>query len=150
GLYQVSAEPLETCLASCRAAPEATGFPAYVVRAFYDSLRCAILAHGLLRLGCDICKPELLVPCSGKRRGWWPSWAGRRLAQLAAQLVEQLLPWGPTRQGVVSVPIPLRSWTASSPDLTATVHTIIRTTMAQYDVNQAVQGGVERSQVSPG
>jgi hypothetical protein len=48
---------------------------------------------------------------------------------------------------VVSVPIPLRYWTASSPDLTATVHTIIRTTIAQYAVTQAGQGGVERSQV---
>jgi hypothetical protein len=30
------------------------------------------------------------------------------------------------------------------------VHTIIRTTIAQYDVNQAVKGGVERQQVQPG
>jgi hypothetical protein len=39
---------------------------------------------------------------------------------------------------------------AGSQDLTAKVHTIIRTTIAQYYVNQAVQGGVERSQVHPG
>src|SRR5215510_7004856 len=39
---------------------------------------------------------------------------------------------------------------ASSQDLTAKVHTIIRRTIAQYYVNQAVQGGVERPQVHPG
>jgi hypothetical protein len=39
---------------------------------------------------------------------------------------------------------------ASSQDLTAKVHTIMRTTIAQYYVNQAVQGGVERPQVHPG
>ena len=132
------AEHLETVLASCHDAPEATGLPAYVQREFYDYLRCGILAHGFLRLGCDTCMKELLVPCRCKRRGFCPACAGRRLAQIAAHLVEQVLPWVPTRQWVVSVPVPLRSWTASSPELTATVHTIIRTTIGQYDVNQAV------------
>jgi hypothetical protein len=149
-LYHVIAEHLETFLASLADDPEATGLPPYVEREFYDYLRCGILAHGFLHLGCDICKKELLVPFSCKRRGFCPSCAGRRMAQMAAHLVEQVIPWVPTRQWVVSVPIPLRYWTASSQDLTATVHTIIRTTIAQYYVNQAVQGGVERSQVYPG
>jgi hypothetical protein len=39
---------------------------------------------------------------------------------------------------------------SSSKDLTATVHTIIRTTVAQYYVNQAVKRGVERQKVQPG
>src|SRR5712692_11730458 len=39
---------------------------------------------------------------------------------------------------------------SSSKDLTMTVHTIIRTTVAQYDVNQAVKRGVERQKVQPG
>src|SRR4030095_12177979 len=65
-------------------------------------------------------------------------------------LVEQVLPWGPTRQWVGSVPIPWRSWTASSPDLTATVPTIIRTTLGQYYVHQAVPQGHELANVHPG
>jgi len=72
------------------------------------------------------------------------------MAQMAAHLVEQVIPWVPTRQWVVSVPIPLRYWTASSQDLTATVHTIIRTTIGQYYVNQAVIRGVPRGKVHPG
>ena len=60
-LYTVIADHLETFLASCHDHPEATGFPAYVEREFYDYLRCGILAHGFLRLGCDTCKHELLV-----------------------------------------------------------------------------------------
>src|SRR4030095_6112369 len=72
------------------------------------------------------------------------------MAQMAAPLVEQVIPWVPTRQWVVSVPIPLRYWTASSPDLTAKVHTIIRTTIAQYYVNQAVNRGIERATAHPG
>src|SRR2546428_7353252 len=39
---------------------------------------------------------------------------------------------------------------SSSRDLTAQVHTIIRTTIAQYYVNQAVKRGVERYRVQPG
>ena len=69
-LYNVIAEHLETCLASCRDDPEATGFPAYVEREFYDYLRCGILVHGFLRLGCDTCHHELLLAFSCKRRGF--------------------------------------------------------------------------------
>jgi hypothetical protein len=149
-LYHVIAEHLETFLASLDSDPDAPGFPAYVEREFYDYLRCGILAHGFLRLGCDTCHHELLVPFSCKRRGFCPSCAGRRMAQTAAHLVEQVIPWVPTRQWVVSVPIPLRYWMAGSQDLTAKVHTIIRTTIGQYYVNQAVAHGHERATVHPG
>jgi hypothetical protein len=148
-LYTVIAEHLETFLASCAADADATGLPACVQREFYDYLQCGILAHGFLRLGCDTCKQELLVPFSGKRRGFCPSCAGRRMAQMAAPLIEQVIPWVPTRQWVVSVPVPLRYWMASSQDLTAKVHTIIRTTIGQYDVNRAVAHGHERAHVHP-
>jgi hypothetical protein len=149
-LYHVIAEHLETFLASCHDDPDGSGLPAYVEREFYDYLRCGILAHGFLRLGCDTCHTELLVPFSCKRRGFCPSCAGRRMAQTAAHLVEQVLPWVPTRQWVVSVPVPLRYWMAGSQDLTAKVHTIIRTTIGQYYVNQAVTHGHERAAVHPG
>jgi len=143
-LYKVIADHLATFLASFEADPDATGLPAYVEREFYDYLQCGILAHGFLRLGCDTCHKELLLPFSCKRRGFCPSCAGRRMAQTAAHLVERVIPWVPTRQWVVSVPVPLRYWMASSQDLTAQVHTIIRTTIGQYYVNQAVTRGVPR------
>src|SRR5215831_4294141 len=149
-LYQVVADHLETFLASLDADLDARGFPAYVEREFYDYLQCSVLAHGFLRLGCDTCHQELLLAFSCKRRGFCPSCAGRRMAQTAAHLVAQVIPWGPTRPWVVSVPVPLRYWMAAPQDLTAKVHTIIRTTIAQYYVNQAVKDGAERSQVHPG
>jgi hypothetical protein len=149
-LYHVIADHLETFLASLDADPEATGLPAYVEREFYDYLRCGILAHGFLRLGCDTCPKELLLPFSCKRRGFCPSCAARRMAQTAAHLVVRVLPWVPTRQWVVSVPIPLRYWMAASQDLTAQVHTIIRTTIGQYYVNQAVTRGAPRAAIHPG
>jgi hypothetical protein len=144
-LYNVVADHLETFLASLDADPDATGLPAYVQREFYDYVQCGILAHGFLRLGCDTCHHEVLLAFSCKRRGFCPSCASRRMAQTAAHLVEQIIPWVPTRQWVGSVPIPLRYWMASSQDLTATVHTIICTTIGQYYVNQAVTRGMAAS-----
>jgi hypothetical protein len=149
-LYKVIAAHLETFLASLDADPNATGLPAYGQREFYDYLPCGILAHGFLRLGCETCKTEVLLAFSGKRRGFCPACAGRRMAQTAAHLVECVMPWVPTRQWVVSVPMPLRYWTAPARDLTAQVHTIIRTTIAQFYVNQAVTRGAERQTVPPG
>jgi hypothetical protein len=149
-LYQVVAEHLETFLALLYDDPDAKGLPDYVEREFYEYLHCGILAHGFLRLGCDTCKQEVLLAFSCKRRGFCPSCAGRRMAQTAAHLVEGVLPWVPTRQWVVSVPMPLRSWMASSRDLMAQMHTIIRTTIAQFYVNQVVKRDIERHKVQPG
>jgi hypothetical protein len=72
------------------------------------------------------------------------------MAQTAAHLVEQVMPWVPTRQWVVSVPVPVRYWMASLQDLTAKVHTIIRTTIGQYYVNKAVTRGGVRADIQPG
>jgi hypothetical protein len=149
-LYNVIADHLETFLASLHDDPNAKGLPAYVEREFYDYLQCGILAYGFLRLGCESCKKEVLLAFSCMRRGFCASCAGRRMAQIAAHLVECVIPWVPTRQWVVSVPIPLRYWTAPSRDLTKQVHGIIRTTIAQFYVNQAVKRGAERQKVQAG
>jgi len=149
-LYHVVADHLETFLASLDADPDAKGLPAYVQREFYDYLQCGILAYGMLRLGCDTCQHEMLLAFSCKRRGFCPSCSGRRMAQTAAHLVERVIPWVPTRQWVVSVPVPLRYWMASSQDLTAKVHMIIRSTIGQHYMHQALTRGFPRVKVQPG
>src|SRR5262249_44856463 len=108
------------------------------------------LALAFLRGGCDPGRKELLLPFSCRGGGFCPWWAAGRMAQTAAHLVECVIPWVPPRQWVVSVPIPLRYWMAASQDLTAKVHTIIRTTIGQYYVNQAVTRGLPRANVQPG
>jgi hypothetical protein len=116
----------------------------------YDYLQCGVLAPGFLRLECDTCQHEMLLAFSCKRRGFCPSCAGRRMAQTAAHLVERVIPWVPTRQWVVSVPVPVRYWMAASQELTAQVHTIIRTAIGQYYMNKAVTRGCERANIQPG
>src|SRR6516165_9076532 len=79
-LYTLIADHLETFLASLDANPDATGLPAYVQREFYAYLQCGILAYGFLRLGCDTCPKELLLPSAASgagfarrvRPGAWP------------------------------------------------------------------------------
>ena len=149
-LYQVIADHLETFLATLAADPTAKGLPDYVMEEFYAYLQCGVLAYGFVRLGCDTCPHQMLLAFSCKKRGFCPSCAGRRMAQMAAHLVEQVIPWVPTRQWVVTVPIPLRYWMAPSKALTATVHTIIRRTIGQYYVHKAVQHGATRATVQPG
>src|SRR5438132_8408905 len=58
--------------------------------------------------------------------------------------------WGRICEGVVAVRIPLGYWRAASQDITAKVHTIIRTTIGQYYVKQAVTRGLPRANVHPG
>jgi hypothetical protein len=144
------AEHLETFLATLATDPTAKGLPDYVQEEFYAYLQCGILAHGFVRLGCDSCPHQMLLAFSCKKRGFCPSCAARRMAQQAAHLVEQVIPWVPTRQWVVSVPVPLRYWMAPSRALTAQIHTIIRRTIGQYYINQAVKQGAIRDRVQPG
>jgi len=46
--------------------------------------------------------------------------------------------------------VPLRDWMAASQDLTAKVHTIIRTTIGQYYVHKISARGFERAYLHPG
>src|SRR5207237_10737670 len=54
------------------------------------------------------CGFEHLVPFSCKRRGFCPSCGGRRMAELAAHLVDAVLPHVPVRQWVLTLPYRLR------------------------------------------
>jgi hypothetical protein len=75
------------------------------LRAF---LKCGILAHGFVRVHCDACGCDRLGALSCKERGFCPSCGGRRMAETAAFLVDQVLPRAPVRQWVLSLPIELR------------------------------------------
>jgi len=104
-LYGVVQAELETFLA--RARRRGHPVPRFVEREFRAYLECGVLAHGFLRLHCDGCGYDRLVPFSCKGR-FCPSCAGRRMADTAAQLVDRVLPAVPVRQWVLSLPFPLR------------------------------------------
>lgn len=75
------------------------------LRAFLD---CGIAARGFLRVHCDACGLDRVLPYSCKGRGFCPSCGGRRMADTAAHLADRVFPEVPVRQWVLSVPHGLR------------------------------------------
>jgi hypothetical protein len=67
-----------------------------------------IVARGFLRVHCDVCRLDRVVPYSCECRGFCPSCCGRRMADTAAHLVDRVFPEVPVRQCVLSVPFALR------------------------------------------
>ena len=88
--------------------------PTYVTKEFDEYLKCGRLEHGFLRVRCESCHDEKLVAFSCKKRGFCPSCGARRMADSAALLVDDILPFQPMRQWVLSVPFPLRLLFASN------------------------------------
>lgn len=58
------------------------------------------------------------------------------MAETAAHLVDNIIPWVPIRQYVLSVPIPLRYWMASNKKLTAKVHRILASVVEEFYTDQ--------------
>lgn len=116
-LYKVVQENLETFLQEAESSRGGKGLPEYVKREFYEYLRCGVLAHGFLRLQCQECSRERLLPFSCRGRGFCPSCGGRRMSELAAFLVDEVFPHVPIRQVVLTFPFPVRFWLAKNPRL---------------------------------
>jgi hypothetical protein len=117
-LHQTVRENLETFLA--RAQDGDHPVPHFVEREFRAYLECGVLAHGFLRLHCDGCGLDRLLPFSCKGR-FCPSCCGRRMSDTAAQLVDRVLPAVPVRQWVLTLPYPLRYRCASDAKLMSEV-----------------------------
>jgi hypothetical protein len=94
--------------------------PRFVEQEFRAYLRCGV-AHGFLRVHCDECRFDRLVPFSCKRRGFCPSCGGQRMADTAAHLVDCVLPEVPVRQWVLTLPYALRYRCAYDSRLTSEV-----------------------------
>jgi len=105
-LYGVVAGQLETFLARQR---ERDRFvPWFVEKELRAFLECGVLAYGFVRVHCDACHQDRLVPYSCKGRSFCPSCGGRRMADTAAHLVDRVFPEVPVRQWVLSLPYSLR------------------------------------------
>ena len=85
------------------------GLPRFVVREVEEYLRCGLLEHGCVRVACCSCGFERLVAFSCKRRGFCPSCLGRRMADMAVHLEQEVFPEAPVRQWVCSMPWGIRA-----------------------------------------
>ena len=118
-LHRVVRENLEGFLTRARSRERVV--PRFVERAFRTFLRCGILAHGFVRVHCDACGHDRLVGFSCKGRGVCPSCGGRRMAELAAHMVDRVFPEVPVRQWVLTLPFALRYRLAYDARLAAAV-----------------------------
>jgi len=120
-LYGVVAGHLEAFLARQRERDR--NVPQFVEREFRSFLECGIVAHGFIRVHCDTCGLDRIVPYSCKHRGFCNSCCGRSMsganaspigrshqvmADTAAHLVDRVFPRIPVRQWVLSLPYDLR------------------------------------------
>ena len=130
-LYQVMAGHLETFLEGLRTSDRQ--LPRHVEQELRAYLECGILAHGFLRLRCEDCGQSRVVAFSCKKRGFCPSCMGRRMADTAARLVEEVLPRVPVRQFVLSFPFELRYRLAWDGDLlSAMLAVFLRVVQGHY------------------
>jgi len=124
-LYQAVQEYLETWLARSWEDPAGNGVPFYVERDFRKYLECGILAHGFARARCKECGHDFLIAFSCKGRGVCPACNTRRMAEIAAHLVDHVIPRMPVRQWVLSLPKRLRGFLHYDPVIAGKVLRIL-------------------------
>ena len=96
-LYKTLACHLNTFLKNL--AEEGQWFPKHVEKELWVYLvEYGIFAYGFVRVKCDDCKNEQLVAFSCKKRRFYPSCGAKKMAETAAHLVENIIPWVQLRE----------------------------------------------------
>jgi ribosomal protein S27E len=141
-LHKVVRENLEEFLLEARGGVEdGEGVPEFVADELRRFMACGSLSGGFARLKCGSCGKERLVPFSCKRRTACPSCAGRRMAERAAHLVDDVFPIVPVRQWVLSLPFALRYRLAWDHRLTRKVLEIFWRALDRYQRRRAKKRG---------
>ncbi len=144
-LHQLVRANLESFLAYARANYDG-GLPRYVEQEFRAYIRCGDFSEGFSRAHCDACGHDLLVAFSCHGRSICPSCCGRRMANVAAHLVDRVLPDVPVRQYVLTLPYELRRLAAFKADvLTAFARIFVEAVFARYR-SRAGSDGIESPQ----
>jgi len=141
-LYGIVAGNLESFLAQQR--EHDRNVPQFVEREFRAFLNCGVLGRGLVRVHCDACGLDRVVPYSCKKRGFCNSCCGRRMADTTAHLVDRVFPRVPVRQWVLSFPHDLRYRLAYDASLVTDVLGIFTSTIFSSLIQRAREFGAER------
>jgi DNA-directed RNA polymerase subunit RPC12/RpoP len=141
-LHQVVREHLETFLAEARLRGGGEDLPRFVERELREFLTCGLLTEGFARFRCTDCQREVLVAFSCKGRGFCPSCGGRRMAELAAHLVDGVLGGLPVRQWVLTLPYRLRYALAWDHRLCRAVLSVFIRAVLSFECRRAKQRGI--------
>jgi hypothetical protein len=123
-------------------------WPGHVQDELYAAVACGDPEEGFLWVSCDDCGVHRLVAVSCKGRGFWSCatparCGGRRMAQGAANLVDDLLPRVPVRQWVLSMPMQVRLALIFRPDLVrSALGVVVLRLRAYYEKKTGGQTGL--------
>jgi hypothetical protein len=115
--------------------------PGFVVDTLRGYLRCGVLRHGIARFRCDDCAQSRLLALSCKQRAFCPRCVGRKMADQAKHLVENVLPPVPFRQWVMSFPHALRWRMAHNHELALGVWRVVRSAIDDLYIARAARIG---------
>jgi hypothetical protein len=141
-LYGLVREHLASFLAHARESHDG-GVPCYVEAELRACLKCGVFSEGFTRCHCDACGHHLLVAFSCKGRSVCPSCCGRRMANVAAHLVDRVLPDVPVRQFVLSLPFELRRLAAFKADVLSALARIFVEAIFAEQRGRAKRAGIE-------
>ena len=142
-LYQILAWHLETFLQQAGTAEHR--LPLQVEKEMRAYLECGILAYGFVRARCEDCGASRAVAFSCKKRGFCPSCCGRRMADTAARLVDDVLPRVPVRQWVLSFRYEIRYRLAYDGEWVSAVLAVFLRVVGRWYRHQAQALGHDRT-----
>ena len=116
--------------------------PGFVWRSLERLVDCGDVENGFAWLVCEGCPHHRLVPFSCKGRGICPRCGGRRMSDLAARWVDEVLPHVPVRQWVLTVPWHRRWLLSRNPDLAKGVLGIALRVLFRFYGDRARELGV--------
>jgi hypothetical protein len=117
------------------------GYPFYIEKELRDFIGCADLSRGFARVRCNSCGYEELLPFSCKNRGICPSCTSRRMSDMAAYLVDMVLPKARYRQWTVTFPWPIRYLMAKDYKLITAVLGIVMRVLFAWQRKMAKRDG---------
>lgn len=121
--------------------------PAYVDKEFKNYLGCGILAKGFACAHCDNCNKDFLIAFSCKGRGICSSCNTRAMVETAANLIENVIPYVPVRQFVISFPMRIRHYLQTHAILKTVLRIVVdeirkRVIACSPDINNAQIGAI--------
>jgi hypothetical protein len=139
-LYETIRDYLDEFMEICRI--DGKPLPAYIEKQFRGYLRCGVVQFGFIRRICEHvptgkCSHTILTPFSCKFTGFCPSCCGRRMAEAALHLVDNVLPYQAMRQWVVTLPFPLRYIAATNKEIQTKIHSIIMNEIHRYYIKKS-------------
>lgn len=138
-LHRIFWRDLEGFLDKANKISEANGLPSFVIKDLRKFSDCSDFRKGLALFECTDCGKQKALAFSCKTRGFCPSCGGKRMTMLAAHLVDNVIPFVPTRQWVLSLPFWLRYRLAYDHKLHREITKIFTTIVTEYYQQHATQ-----------